>query len=100
MAMGFPREQCIAALKAAYCNSDRAVDYIFNGIPPSGAAQGSQGGSHTLPELGQLRQMLQNDPGSLQNILNQLSQTDPDLYNVLEWLGSCCRRTRMSCRTF
>jgi UV excision repair protein RAD23 len=33
MAMGFPKEECITALKAAYMNPDRAIDYLLNGIP-------------------------------------------------------------------
>eukprot|EP00127_Corallochytrium_limacisporum_P003370 Clim_evm59s148 gene=Clim_evmTU59s148 len=33
IAMGFPREQCIRALQAAFGNPDRAVDYLMNGIP-------------------------------------------------------------------
>lgn len=31
--MGFEREKCVAALNAAFNNSDVAVDYLLNGIP-------------------------------------------------------------------
>jgi len=39
MAMGFPREECVAALRAAYGHSDRAVEYLLGGIP-SNSQQG------------------------------------------------------------
>lgn len=31
--MGFDRETAVAAMKAAYNNPDRAVEYCINGIP-------------------------------------------------------------------
>lgn len=33
MAMGFEREDCIKALRAAFNNSERAIEYLLNGIP-------------------------------------------------------------------
>ena len=33
MAMGFPRDKCIKALKAAFNNAQIAVDFLINGIP-------------------------------------------------------------------
>lgn len=33
MSMGFERERCVAALAAAFNNTDVAVDYLINGIP-------------------------------------------------------------------
>lgn len=33
MAMGFNREDCVKALRAAFNNSERAIEYLLNGIP-------------------------------------------------------------------
>jgi hypothetical protein len=35
--MGFARDDCLAALRAANGNADRAVEYLMNGLPDTDA---------------------------------------------------------------
>ena len=98
--MGFPRQQCVAALRAAFFNTERAVQYLCNGIPtgldrqPQPAQQGGQLGAgevgasqlRTLfshPNFAQLRDLIRSNPAALQPILAQISQSSPQIYNVL-----------------
>lgn len=41
--MGFDREKCVAALRAAYNNTERAVQYLLNGIPANMGQGGASG---------------------------------------------------------
>eukprot|EP01118_Nematostelium_gracile_P015472 TRINITY_DN620_c0_g1_i1.p1 TRINITY_DN620_c0_g1~~TRINITY_DN620_c0_g1_i1.p1 ORF type:complete len:390 (+),score=122.53 TRINITY_DN620_c0_g1_i1:55-1224(+) len=109
--MGFPREEAIAALNAAYNNPERAVEYLMNGnIPDVGEApvtqqQSQQGPALTpntplippqflqpqSPQQGQQRtpgvfDFLRNHPQF--NLLRQMVQTNPQLLQpVLQQLG-------------
>lgn len=77
MSMGFEREKCIAALRAAYNNSDRAVEYLINGMPtqPPIGQQGADSGNSQAenifrnllsnPQFAQIADMIRNNPSAL-----------------------------------
>ena len=55
--MGFPRDQCILALRAAFGNVERAVEYLFNGIPQNNPPpQGNSSPSNMMASLQNLPQ--------------------------------------------
>lgn len=100
MSMGFDREKCQAALRAAFGDSDRAVEYLLNGIPANtipqagqlGAQLGGGGGNQAEhlfrvlmnnPTFVQVKNMIKNDPSALEPILQQISQTSPELYAII-----------------
>jgi UV excision repair protein RAD23 len=90
VSMGFDRKDVEAAMKAAYNNPDRAIEYLTTGIPepsrPAAASNPSEQQFRQLmqdPQFMQLLQVVQQNPAALQHIMQQLQQSNPDLYNLL-----------------
>ena len=97
MDMGFPEEEAKNALRAAMGNSDVAVEFLMNGIPPHALAaagmgdqqnvsmdtsvegSSSSGGSgieqlRNHPQLNELRRLVQSNPASLSQVLEAIGQ--------------------------
>lgn len=104
--MGFPRSESVAALKAAMMNVDRAVEYLTHGIPDDlpMEMETSDGGPDILtegteiddsvhenplaflmqqPEFLQMRALVQANPQSLQPLLEELGQANPDMLELI-----------------
>lgn len=90
--MGFPEAEVKACLRAAQGNPDVAVEFLTNGIPPAvqnlQQQQQSAGGSsypQTLqglrnhPQFNALRRLVQTNPQTLQSVLTQIGQQQPEL---------------------
>lgn len=98
--MGFPEDQVHAALRAAFNNADRAVEYLMNGIPeniPAAAAPASAeqvpstdgvpaGGIESFrqhPQFDQMRRMVQSNPAALPAVLQQIGTQSPEYLRLI-----------------
>lgn len=107
--MGFPEAEVRACLRASQGNPDVAVEYLMNGIPayaqeivnasnsapaatPTNTQQSSSNNNppssssseplaalRNHPQINQLRQLVQSNPSTLQAVLTQIGQQQPDL---------------------
>ncbi|EGZ30215.1 hypothetical protein PHYSODRAFT_553293 [Phytophthora sojae] len=102
--MGFPEDQVRSALRAAFNNPERAVEYLMNGIPeqaaapaqtaaPSaggaGAGAGGDEAANSLealrnhPQFDALRQLVQSNPAALPAVLQQIGAQSPELLRLI-----------------
>ena len=103
--MGFEKSQAEAAIKAARGQIDIAVDFLYNGIPEGinddqymegeddgqgeGEAEGEGEGEgeeeiYPLKQTASVAKILcQNDPSKLTNLLQNIQQSDPDLFSLI-----------------
>jgi UV excision repair protein RAD23 len=102
-AMGFPEAEVRACLRAAGGNADVAVEFLMNGIPdyaqqtagaaatPAPSSGGTSSGAGAAPsgeplaqlrnhpQINQLRTLVQSNPSTLQAVLTQIGQQQPEL---------------------
>ena len=100
--MGFEKSQAEAAIKAAHGQIDLAVEFLYNGIPEGandndlfveeenqgqGEGEGEGEGEEEMDPLkkiaGICKILCQNDPSKLTNILQNIQQSDPDLFSLI-----------------
>uniref|UniRef100_M4C6L6 UV excision repair protein RAD23 n=1 Tax=Hyaloperonospora arabidopsidis (strain Emoy2) TaxID=559515 RepID=M4C6L6_HYAAE len=100
--MGFPADQVRSALRAAFNNPERAVEYLMTGIPeqaaqvaaPSagvdaGADASGDETANTLealrnhPQFDALRQLVQSNPAALPAVLQQIGAQSPDMLRLI-----------------
>ncbi|OMJ76264.1 hypothetical protein SteCoe_24399 [Stentor coeruleus] len=87
--MGFDRKDVESAMKAAYNNPERAIEYLTTGIPEQHAPVSANPSDNQFrqlmqdPNMMQLLQVVQQNPAALGPILMQLQQSNPEVYNML-----------------
>lgn len=96
----YDREQVVQALRASFNNPDRAVEYLLTGIPaqlfedppedpPETQEQLQDQSQDPLaflrmqPQFQQMRQVIQQNPQLLNNLLQQIGSTNPALLQLI-----------------
>ena len=97
--MGIEKSQAEGAIKAAKGQIDKAIDYLYNGIPEGLNDEDAQDNEHyqegdengegeeedPLKKVASIAKVLcQNNPASLTSLLQNIQQNDPDLFNLIK----------------
>lgn len=95
--MGFPEAECRAALQAAMGNPDLAYEFLLTGIPEQrapvaafsspAAPQANSSGIEQLrqhPQFNMLKQLVQQNPAAIPQVLDLISQQSPALYEAIQ----------------
>ncbi|CAD5216443.1 unnamed protein product [Bursaphelenchus xylophilus] len=100
VAMGYARDDAVKALRAAFFNADRAVEYLCTGIPdgiddapshaldePIAEQDEPQGDALAFlrdsPQFAQICQIVRSNPAMLPDVLSQVSQSNPELFDAI-----------------
>lgn len=83
ISMGFPEKECKAALTASNGNPDLAYEFLLTGIPEIRENRQSRSdGIEQLrqhPQLNMLKQLVQQNPAALSQVLDLIGQQNPAL---------------------
>ena len=89
-ALGFPESAVMACLRASSGNPDVAVEFLMNGIPQQATGGSSSGGGgapldalRSHPQFDALRRLVQSNPSTLQAVLAQIGQQQPELLQAI-----------------
>jgi len=102
VAMGYPRDEAIRALKRAFYSSERAVEYLTEGVPQNvkeenmdadtvdgdseGEGDAAEGGAIDFeqlrndPNFQAIAIMIRSNPSSLQSVLAAIATSNPELH--------------------
>lgn len=98
ISMGYPEVEATTALRAAYYDANRAVEYLLSGIPDdivvdvntpqveAVSADSAHGGLDFLAnneQFAQLRAVIRHNPNLLPELLGQIAIDNPELMNLI-----------------